>query len=189
MFVDPLTQQELGKALNTLNNETEDTLRLVFNTFNSHSNINGVIAKIAILDRLYSTNLKLLGIDIVDFAKKISNIKNIDYRLSVGDVSLVEEIVKVSNGKKPFVFATKYCCLHNYLIYKKDDYSIVDSHVKKELPKYANAVQIGGNKITESYLNKLQQNNNYQGIHNIIGDVLNKNNVSGRRAFDRLMWL
>lgn len=89
------------------------------------------------LDSLYSTNVTKL-IKFVDLAKQICEIDDIALHLKNYDPKLVSEIAKLSDNKKIFSFATKYCCMHNYYVYDRDDYSIVDISVKKLLPKYYN---------------------------------------------------
>lgn len=193
-----LSTQRINAALIEYKNRyvfTEQALQEVFNYYLDHKNIQGVVAKIALLDRLYSTNLDKGVKDIVEFAKKISNINDIDCRLSVGDLSLVNEIANLITTKRPFSFATKYCCLHNMFVYEKDDYSIVDSHIKKMVPKYTKqAVKDNKmtNAITASKMEEYQKKGQYTEICKIIDDLLNAYSITipnKRRAFDLFIWM
>lgn len=176
-------------------NLTEKALEEVFKHYPDHKNVQGVIAKIALLDRLYATNLSKATTDIVDFAQKICGIHDTDIRLQCGDVNLVCEISQIVPTKKPFSFATKYCCLHNIFVYQKDDYSIVDSHVKNYLPQYLKDAKKSGLKVDYISRNKLeyyQKTGNYSAIADGIESLLNEYKIllpNRRRAFDTFIWL
>ena len=193
-----LSNQRIADAINEHSCKyalTEKALQDVFLYYPDHKNIQGVVAKIALLDRLYATNLDKGVKDIVEFATKISQINDIDRRLSVGDLSLVNEIANLITDKRPFSFATKYCCLHNMFVYEKDDYSIVDSHIKKMVPKYTKqAVQDNKmtNAITASKMEEYQKKGEYTEICKIIDDLLNAYSITipnKRRAFDLFIWM
>lgn len=194
-----LTKENLLKALDKIDSSnygvSERALKEVFLKYPDHNSLEGIVIKVALLDRMYSTNLGKAEKDIVSFAKKIMAIENIDKRISNGDYSVIEEIIKIIPNKKPFSFATKYCCLHNYFIYEKDDYSIVDSIVKKYLSKYIKQAK-KENKLTysisNSQLEKFQQDGQYKEICDIIGDLLKVYNIdlpNKRRVFDYFLWI
>ena len=68
-------------------------------------------------------------------------------------------------------FASKYCCYHNKNLYGKDDYSILDTVVKKFLPKYFDD-------ITTCKIQKWQKEYNYKAYNDYITKKLNKFNIN-----------
>lgn len=81
----------------------------------------------SVLNDFYSTNI----FKVFSVAKHIQSINNIDYRMSSGDVELVNEIAKITiedKEKNFYSFATKYCSHHN-----QNDYPIYDYYVVKML--------------------------------------------------------
>ena len=115
-----------------------DALALLFNKFPNHTNISEVIWKVGCLDNFYNTNATKY-VKIPDIAEKIISIKDFDLRLQKWDKDLVSELATFSKeGKqvKLYSFATKYCTLHNHIIYKRDDYAIYDSIVRKMLSRF-----------------------------------------------------
>ena len=193
-----LLDKRITDAINEYSREyafTEKALQDVFLYYPDHKNLQGVVAKIALLDRLYATNLDKGVKDIVEFATKISQINDIDRRLSVGDLSLVNEIANLITDKRPFSFATKYCCLHNVFVYQRDDYSIVDSHIKRMVSKYTKQA-VKDNKmakaITASKMEEYQKKSQYAEICKVIDDLLNAYSITvpnKRRAFDLFIWM
>lgn len=101
--------------------------KLFFYTYTKNKIIEDILVKVATLNDFYSTNIY----STFSVAKNILNL-NIDERLDIGDISLVNYIakVKMEDGKiKNFYsFATKYCSHHKPL-----DYPIYDSYVEKIL--------------------------------------------------------
>ena len=93
-----------------------------------------VAMKISLIDVTNSTNLSRYKskISLSDLTTVICKIEDFDERVENGDPTLVKEI---ANQKEInlFSFATKYCCYHNYIIYKRDDYSIYDGILKSNL--------------------------------------------------------
>lgn len=90
-----------------------------------------ILLKVAALNDFYSTNI----FSVYPVAKHILSL-DIDSRLKAGDVTLVDDIKKVTiNGveKNFYSFATKYCSHHNPL-----DYPIYDSYVDKVLCYFRN---------------------------------------------------
>lgn len=118
-FLENYTAQE--KAIN----------KLFLSTFPNNNKIDEVLAKVAILNDFYSTNI----FSTYPVAKHIVEL-NIDERLAEGDLSVVQEIAEIVIEKKPrkfYSFATKYCSHHNDSVYP-----IYDSYVKKVLINFRN---------------------------------------------------
>lgn len=106
----------------------ENSLRKLFTkTYPLNNDIDDVLIKVCSLNDFYSTNI----FSPFSVAKHIVKL-NIDIRLELIDLGLVNEIAKVKvNGKKErnfYSFATKYCSHH-----KPTDYPIYDSYVEKLL--------------------------------------------------------
>lgn len=113
-------------------NLQEDALnKLFFELCPNNTDISDVLLKAATLNDFYSTNIFW----IYPVAKHICAL-DIDARLRVGDVTLVEDVqyVTISGKKKRFYsFATKYCSHHNPL-----NYPIYDSYVDEVLRHFRN---------------------------------------------------
>lgn len=119
----------------------EDSLDKLFNEiYPKNHNYSEILSKVILLDNIYSTNIYYPFI----MAKKIIEITDFDYRVSMGDTSLIDEIAYIStfNGKtkRCYSFATKYCNRHN-----PDYFPIYDGYVDKllfELNKLDNFTSI-----------------------------------------------
>lgn len=188
----PLNASELNSAHAQIFSKprvnVENTLKEVFTKFPDHKNLEGVITKIVVLNQLYAVNVDKVT-DIVVLAEKICNIPNIDTRLQNGCHELVNEIANLTDKHKIMSFASKYCCIHNFYVYDKDDYSIIDSTVKKLLPHYAKQVGI---KTSTQQLKNYQRNFQYDEICKIIDSTLQANHITTqqkRRDFDFFLWL
>lgn len=105
----------------------EDALdKLFFELCPKNTNLSDILIKVSTLNDFYSTNI----FSVYPVAKHIQTL-NIDNRLQNGDVTLVNDIMKVIiDGKQKnfYSFATKYCSHHNPL-----NYPIYDSYVEKIL--------------------------------------------------------
>lgn len=100
--------------------------KLFFKVYPNNDNIDDILIKCSSLNDFYSTNI----FSIFPVAKHILNL-NIDERLKLGDVSLVNAIANVTIGDKKlcfYSFATKYCSHHFPNLYP-----IYDSFVEKVL--------------------------------------------------------
>lgn len=109
-------KEEVNKYLNlwdSLENYVlqESSLnKLFFDTYPYNNDINDILIKASSLNDFYSTNI----FSIFPVAKHILKL-NIDERLKIGDVSLVNDIAVINiNGKDKnfYSFATKYCSHH-----------------------------------------------------------------------------
>ena len=107
--------------------------KLFFDLCPKNDNIEDILLKCSTLNDFYSTNI----FDINAVAYHILSLE-IDERLEMGDLSLVEDIAKVKVGDPPkehnfYSFATKYCSHH-----KPSLYSIYDYFVEKVLLHFKN---------------------------------------------------
>lgn len=100
--------------------------KLFFKLCPENTEMSDILLKVAVLNEFYSTNI----FSVYSVAKHILSL-NIDARLDSGDVTLVQDLQKVTiNGveKNFYSFSTKYCSHHKPL-----DYPIYDSYVEKVL--------------------------------------------------------
>lgn len=108
----------------------EDALdKLFFELCPENTDLSDILIKVSTLNDFYSTNIY----SVFPVAKHIQSL-HIDDRLRAGDVTLVNDIMRVMiDGKQKnfYSFATKYCSHHNPL-----SYPIFDSYVEKLLGYY-----------------------------------------------------
>ncbi|MGD0541819.1 MAG: hypothetical protein ABSB33_09910 [Tepidisphaeraceae bacterium] len=125
-----VNQQITGYKANPDFELYDATVRLVFNQWKANTDPRQVLAKVVVLNRLYSTNVY----DVLALKRRILEVDHIDDKLSSGDHGLVEEIARVTVGGKPrffFSFATKYCAWH-----EPDKFQMFDSYVEWILWEY-----------------------------------------------------
>ncbi len=145
-----------------------------------------VALKIGLIDITNSTNLSRYKskINMNELCHIISTIPNIDARIADGDPEVVNEIAR-SNGKiNLFSFATKYCCYHNHNVYGRDDYSILDTVLKKYLPKYFDDV-------TQSKIDGWRKEYKYKEYNDYITRKLDELGITvedRKRKFDYFVW-
>lgn len=133
------TVQEVQKYLkkwDTLTNYVaqESAVRKVFDgPCSKNEKLEDILIKAAVLNDFYSTNIY----NVHQVAQHIHKIERLDERLKAGDLTLVEEIARVSYPTKDgadskeifhYSFASKYCAHHN-----PDAFCIYDSFVGKVL--------------------------------------------------------
>ncbi|MBK5261809.1 MAG: hypothetical protein JJE17_04440 [Peptostreptococcaceae bacterium] len=126
-------ENELQEYLRKWNNLESVTIHerafdnLFLKTYPNNTEIDEVLIKVISLNAFYSTNIFYP----YTVAQHIITL-DIDKKLYAKDISLVEEIAKVTmdNGKvrKLYSFATKYCSRHKPLVYP-----IYDSYIDKVL--------------------------------------------------------
>lgn len=110
----------------------DSTLNLVFEQWPSNTSKDQVLAKVLVLDSLYSTNVyypEALATHILRL--------NIDDALREGDPSLVQRIAILQLPDRLiryYSFATKYCSFHN-----PSAYHIYDSYIDALLWEYCEA--------------------------------------------------
>jgi hypothetical protein len=114
--------------------EENRVVHAVLNKFPNHNSIEEVVSKVCVIDVTHSTHVGIhkKNFSLVDLAKKIMSIPNIDERLESGDLTLTDEIANMK-GVNLLSFASKYCACHNQMIYHRDDYFKFDSIVSKEI--------------------------------------------------------
>ena len=113
--------------------QPETVLKKLFTeTHPKNNSIDDIILKVAALNTVYNTYIY----SVYPVAQHILSLK-IDERLSAGDETLVNELMRVlytDGGKiEHYSFATKYCSFHN-----PDAFPIYDSYVGKILQYYRN---------------------------------------------------
>lgn len=145
-----------------------------------------VAMKIGLIDITNSTHLSQhkSKINMAELSCIIASIPNIDERIEAGDPEVVNEIAK-SNGRiNLFSFASKYCCYHNRILYDKDDYSILDTVLKENLPRYFDD-------INKSQIQKWQKNFRYKEYNDYITRKLDECQITvkqRKRKFDHFIW-
>ena len=154
--------------------------------FPLNNDLDIVAMKISLIDVTNNTHIAQhkSKISLVDLAKAIIGIKNIDERIAKGDASVVNEIAKTNGSINLFSFATKYCCYHNHNYYKRDDYAIFDTVLKTTLPLYFKDV-------TEYSIEKWRSNFDYESYNNYIDKKLNELHITiknRKRKFDHFVW-
>lgn len=105
----------------------ENALNKLFSTLPNNTDLNDVLLKSVALNHFYSTNI----FSIYTMANHILSLKNVDSRLKSGDLSLIDEMRKVTikdKAKDFYSFSSKYCAHHN-----GDAFPIYDSCVEKVL--------------------------------------------------------
>ncbi len=189
MTNEQIISQAEGTVSDDIYRVTEPMLWDLFKAFPENKEPYQIAAKILLLDKLYSTQLfryKKLEF-LPQLVENILAIPDFDARVKKGDPSVVCEIYR-GLDKKLFSFATKYCCLHNTVVYGRDDYSIYDSAVRKLLPKYAESVGI---KLTGAQLDRWYKEDNYEAFNHAVDDVLNAGEITlenRKRKFDLFLW-
>lgn len=102
-------------------------LRKLISTFPNNTELDEVLLKSSTLNDFYSTNIFF----IYSMATHIHSLKNVDQRLKDGDLSLMDDMRKVTiQGKTKdfYSFSSKYCANHN-----PEAFPIYDSFVEKVL--------------------------------------------------------
>ena len=118
----------------------EDLLKELLQWYPDHKNKFDVETKVKLLNLFYSTGIQATNV----MAQNILTIKDIDKRLAEKDLSLVEEIAKLTfsnnNTRNNYSFATKYCAYHQPELFPIYDSIVANTFVslfeKGLLPKY-----------------------------------------------------
>lgn len=117
------------KNLPEIYNLGETSLDKLFHeTYPKNDDYSEILAKVILLDKIYSTNIYYPFI----MSENILNIIDFDTRVRMGDLSLIDEIAHIitpkGSTKRCYSFATKYCNRHN-----PEYFPIYDSYVDKLL--------------------------------------------------------
>lgn len=182
------TIEEVDKlVLQTDNYGKEDALiTSCLKQFSNNCDLNAVAMKIGLIDITNSTNIARYKrfISVVELAKIITSIPNIDERIKNGDPEIVNIIAKANGKINLFSFASKYCCYHNKNLYGKDDYSIFDTVLKETLPKYFSDV-------SKREIQRWKATYNYKAYNDYITKKLDELNITihfRKRKFDHFIW-
>ncbi len=189
-----MTNKKIIESANETVNEalysvTEPMLHELLKAFPENKEPYQIAAKVLMLDKLYATqifNYKKMEF-LNEIVENIRTIPDFDKRVKDGDPTVVPEIYRGFKTRM-FSFATKYCCLHNTVVYGKDDYSIYDSSVRKYLPKYAKSI---GVKLTGTQLDNWYKEGNYKAFNDAVDEVLDKAEINienRKRKFDLFLW-
>lgn len=122
-----LRDREVEYGLNPI---VDEALALIFKQWPNNTEVAKVLSKVAVLNSLFSTQIRGMRLQIV--ARHIVEM-NIDDRLQKGDLSLIRDIGHVlfkSDGTQTFLlsFASKYCSWH-----RPDQFQIFDNLVARLL--------------------------------------------------------
>lgn len=164
----------------------DDLITDCFKRFPLNNDVTIVAMKVGLIDITNSTHVsqhKSL-ISAVEIAECIVNIKDIDNRIKSGDPEVVNEIARSNGNINLFSFATKYCCYHNKNLYGKDDYSILDTVLKKSLPKYFDD-------ITINQINKWVDSFDYKSYNDYLTRKLDELGINApfrKRKLDHYIW-
>jgi hypothetical protein len=134
----------------------EKALKKLIDCFPGHKNLDEIYLKVTAVNSLYSTNIY----DTYRIAYHLySNVRDIDYRLDMGDSLLVEEIakghgIKGKNGNEKhfYSFATKYCSFHNSSMF-----AIYDTLIQELLIKFHNEEVTNENKLNYDKLREYKE--------------------------------
>ena len=184
-------EEIIRQAEQTVNDEiyrvTEPMLWDLLTAFPENKEPYRIAAKVLLLDKLYATQLfryKNMTF-LYQIVENIRTIPDFDERVKNGDPDIVPLIYR-GFEKSLFSFATKYCCLHNTVVYGRDDYSIYDSTVHKLLPKYARSVGIP---LTGVQLDHWRKSGDYRAFNDTVSQILDKAGITvGKRKFDLFLW-
>ena len=133
----------------------EKALEWLFKIYPANTKLNAIIIKITCLDSFYGTNLTK-SYKIHEVAQEILKL-DFDSRVQKGDISLVDDLATfgIDKGRpKILSFASKYCVWHNYGVYGKDSFVILDSIVKSKLKDFNKIYEFSekfGDKDLENY--------------------------------------
>ena len=148
-----------------------------------------VALKVSLIDMTNTTQLSRAKsyLSLNDITDIICNTRDIDNRLEAGDITLVSEMSKECQDKfgyNPFSFMSKYCTYHNVEVYRKDDFSIFDTVLKNNIPKYVKGLKA-------STIDGWRKKCDYASYWNCIDGLLKEFQLTidnKRRAFDYCIW-
>ena len=146
-----------------------------------------VIHKILLIDYTNSTNLRMYGkkgTSVFSLADRIiENGTQLDQMIQEGNPRAIKLIAGFETVNL-FSFATKYCCYHNTICYKRDDYSIYDRIVARTIPYYL--------KVNPSFISNCRKNQDYLEYKKIIDTLIAVYDLQSipkiRRKIDHFLW-
>lgn len=148
-----------------------------------NKDIRNVLLKAATLNTFYSTNIY----SIYSVVERICEIKDFDGRLAAGDVSLVNEIKKVTikDKEKNFLsFASKYCSHHN-----QDAFPIYDYYVEAVLEHFRDCKDVNGKSFAKFYNKDIKDS--YKKFYDVVVAFRDAYGLDGfsLKEIDRYLWL
>lgn len=178
----------------------EQLIKAILNRYPYNDDLLTVAMKIAVIDVTNSTQLSKhkSKLSLFDIAKIIIDMNaggDFDKKLALGNEALVSELARKCKGENGsgvnlFSFASKYCCYHNFFVYKKDDYSIYDNVVATHLHEYPLRMTA----IDSNQAKKWMSEFDYVSFNQHIGKILDENGITiniepfRRREFDHFIW-
>ena len=164
-----------------------DLLTNCLKKYNTNTDVETVPMKIGLIDITNSTNIARYKrlISVVELAKIITAIPDIDNIIKDGDPEVVNIIAKSNGNINLFSFASKYCCYHNVNLYGNDHYSIFDTVLKEYLPLYFQK------DITESQIEKWRKEFDYKAYNDFITERLDDLKIDvpfRKRKLDHYIW-
>lgn len=186
-----LTNEMIQNCYNTCAKVYEEEVKLtnkILHRYCKNVDVVAVAIKICVIDVRNSTHLSTSKeiLPLHKLAEIICNIKDFDNRIKSGDPKLVNELAKntKTNGRNLFSFASKYCYFHNHYIYHKDDFSIYDASLQKNLCKY-------DTELDPKKIDNWRKECNYEIYNDSIGKILDKYCITlenRREKFDFFIW-
>lgn len=159
-----------------------ELVTIVVKKFPKHDcDIDEIAMKIAVIDVANSTRLNMhkKTISIYDLAKKIKNVRDIDNRLKSGDKTLVTEIANLYEKPRITSFASKYCAIHNQVVYEEDKFCKYDELVRTNMNKYVD-------------VEKTKLVHNYSLYHDKITEIISSNGLEQvpkiKQKLDQFIW-
>ena len=157
--------------------DADAAIQLAFSTWPRNDQRDQVLAKVVLLNRLYSTNIY----DVHGMAHHIVA-QNIEADLVAGDPLLVGRIamLKLTTGKSRnnYSFATKYCAWH-----EPNRFQIYDSRVDAALWAYQEQFKFGSFRR-----NELGDYTRFMQIVDTFIDHFHLHDL-GRKQLDKFLWL
>lgn len=141
--------------------------------------LSDILLKVSAINDFYSTNIFAIH----TVAQHILNIKDIDQRLKAGDMTLINEIARVTIQKKEkyfYSFATKYCSNHNPV-----GFPIYDRFVDKMLYFFYKEYRFIKSKFKRADLR------NYEKFYQVLLEFQKEFNLEQftLRELDHYLWL
>ncbi len=181
--------QELNEAPDLSDEKSkrnDEFIEKILSVYRYNTKIEEITAKILLLDMTYSAGLRFhfsAEFTIADLAVGIQAIPELDKMIESGSAEAVTRILGINDKVNLFSFASKYCFIHNFYCYGKDDFSIYDSAVEENLPNYS--------KYSRAQLEKWRKERNYSAFNRCVGECLSEQGIKTdkmRYKFDRFLW-
>lgn len=156
----------------------DSTINLVVGQWPKNQVKDEILAKVLVIDSLYSTNIYYPDA----LAEHILS-KNIDEALQAGSSAVVEEIATVevlpSKLIRYYSFATKYCSFH-----KPDSYHIYDSYIEWLLWEYRKEHQF-------SHVKRGDIRASYEHFAGMISDFVQYFGLEAltKKQLDKFLWI